>query len=75
MTEHKIGTRQQWEAARAELLEREKEYTRQGDELARQGNYPILDRTLNGRDEANVFQTWLRRHDEYDELRSTRRLT
>jgi predicted dithiol-disulfide oxidoreductase (DUF899 family) len=30
------------------------------------GYYPILDRTPKGRDEDNAFQTWLRRHDEYD---------
>ena len=35
MTDHKTGTRAEWTAARAELLEREKEYTRLGDELAR----------------------------------------
>ena len=34
--EHKIGTREEWAAARAELLAREKEHTRLGDELARQ---------------------------------------
>lgn len=32
---HKIATREEWLAARAELLEREKEHTRLGDELAR----------------------------------------
>jgi predicted dithiol-disulfide oxidoreductase (DUF899 family) len=36
MTSHRIGTREEWLAARAELLEREKELTRKGDELARQ---------------------------------------
>src|SRR5215471_8870931 len=36
MTDHKIGTREEWQAARAELLSREKELTRMGDELARQ---------------------------------------
>jgi predicted dithiol-disulfide oxidoreductase (DUF899 family) len=36
MTDHKTGTRDEWLAARAELLEREKELTRMGDELARQ---------------------------------------
>jgi predicted dithiol-disulfide oxidoreductase (DUF899 family) len=36
MTEHTIGTRQEWSAARAELLTREKEHSRKGDELARQ---------------------------------------
>ena len=30
------------------------------------GYYPILDRTPKGRDEGDEFQTWLRRHDEYD---------
>jgi predicted dithiol-disulfide oxidoreductase (DUF899 family) len=28
--------------------------------------YPILDRVANGRAEGSGFQTWLRRHDEYD---------
>lgn len=36
MTEHKLGSRDEWQAARDELLEREKEHTRIGDELARQ---------------------------------------
>jgi predicted dithiol-disulfide oxidoreductase (DUF899 family) len=36
MTEHKLGSREEWQAARDELLEREKEHTRMGDELARQ---------------------------------------
>jgi predicted dithiol-disulfide oxidoreductase (DUF899 family) len=35
MTVQTIGTRAQWEAARTDLLEREKEHTRLGDELAR----------------------------------------
>jgi predicted dithiol-disulfide oxidoreductase (DUF899 family) len=35
MTDHKIGTREEWLAARLELLEAEKELTRRGDELAR----------------------------------------
>jgi predicted dithiol-disulfide oxidoreductase (DUF899 family) len=30
------------------------------------GYYPILDRTPEGRDEGSAFQTWLRRHDEYE---------
>ena len=33
---HTIGTREQWLAARLELLEREKELTRRSDELARE---------------------------------------
>jgi predicted dithiol-disulfide oxidoreductase (DUF899 family) len=36
MTEHKVGTREEWRRAREELLEREKELTRRSDELARQ---------------------------------------
>jgi predicted dithiol-disulfide oxidoreductase (DUF899 family) len=34
MLSHKTGTREEWTAARAELLAREKEHTRLGDELA-----------------------------------------
>src|SRR5207302_2191114 len=34
-TDHKTGTREEWLAARLELLEAEKELTRRGDELAR----------------------------------------
>src|SRR6266508_5393777 len=36
MTDHKIGSREEWQAAREELLRREKEHTRVGDELARE---------------------------------------
>ena len=36
MTEHKVGTREEWLAARVELLEREKELTRRSDDLAQQ---------------------------------------
>ena len=36
MTEHPIGTREEWLAARVELLQAEKELTRRSDELARQ---------------------------------------
>ncbi len=36
MSEHKTGTREEWDVARAELLKREKELTRMSDELARQ---------------------------------------
>ncbi len=35
MPEHKIGTQEEFDAARAELLAEEKELTRRGDELAR----------------------------------------
>src|SRR5262245_64653834 len=34
MTDNKIGSREEFEAARQELLVREKEHTRQGDQLA-----------------------------------------
>ena len=34
MTEHRIGTQEEWQAARDELLTEEKELTRRGDELA-----------------------------------------
>jgi predicted dithiol-disulfide oxidoreductase (DUF899 family) len=36
MTEHKVGTREEYQAARDELLEREKELTRRNDELTEQ---------------------------------------
>ena len=36
MTDHKIATREEWDAAREQLLVREKEHTRLGDELAQQ---------------------------------------
>ncbi len=36
MTDHKVVRREEWQAARDELLQREKEHTRMGDELARQ---------------------------------------
>jgi predicted dithiol-disulfide oxidoreductase (DUF899 family) len=35
MTKHRIGTQEEWEAERDELLKEEKELTRRGDELAR----------------------------------------
>src|SRR6266576_3872254 len=34
MTKHKVATREEWLAARGELLAREKELTRRGDQLA-----------------------------------------
>jgi predicted dithiol-disulfide oxidoreductase (DUF899 family) len=36
VTQHNVGTREEWLTARLELLEAEKELTRRGDELARQ---------------------------------------
>jgi predicted dithiol-disulfide oxidoreductase (DUF899 family) len=35
MPNHKVGTRQEWQAARDELLKEEKELTRRNDELAK----------------------------------------
>ncbi len=35
MTEHRIGTQEEWQAQRDELLKEEKELTRRSDELAR----------------------------------------
>src|ERR671929_1459536 len=35
MTEHRIGTQEEWQAERDELLREEKELTRRGDELTR----------------------------------------
>src|ERR1043166_2461643 len=35
MAEHRIGTQDEWQAERSELLKEEKELTRRGDELAR----------------------------------------
>src|SRR4029453_417216 len=35
MTDHRIGTREEWRAARRELLDAEKELTRRSDDLAR----------------------------------------
>ncbi len=36
MTEHRVGTQEEWQAERDELLAQEKELTRRGDELAQQ---------------------------------------
>jgi predicted dithiol-disulfide oxidoreductase (DUF899 family) len=36
MTQHRIGTQEEWQAARDELLAKEKELTRRSDELARE---------------------------------------
>src|SRR2546423_3658546 len=36
MTQHRIGTQEEWQAARDELLAKEKELTRRNDDLARE---------------------------------------
>ena len=53
MTDHKFGTREEWTIARAELLTREKELTRMGDEVARQRRELPWVRV----DKAYLFQT------------------
>jgi predicted dithiol-disulfide oxidoreductase (DUF899 family) len=35
MSEHRIGTQEEWQTARDELLQQEKELTRRGDELTK----------------------------------------
>ena len=35
MTEHRIGTQEEWQAARDELMKEEKELTRRGDEVTK----------------------------------------
>jgi predicted dithiol-disulfide oxidoreductase (DUF899 family) len=40
VTEHKVGTREEWLAARIELLDHEKELTRRSDELASRTSSP-----------------------------------
>jgi hypothetical protein len=41
MTTHTVGTREEWLAARKELLEAEKEHLRHGDELARRSTSTV----------------------------------
>jgi Bacterial protein of unknown function (DUF899) len=52
--DHKIGTREEWAGAREELLAREKEHTRLGDDIARQRRNASPPRlTLDIRDAIN----------------------
>ena len=60
MTEHKVGTREEWLAARTALLAEEKELTRRSDELARRRQ----ERTPKGR--GDDHDRWPRRRDEYE---------
>ncbi|MGA2163076.1 MAG: hypothetical protein ABSH36_01250 [Solirubrobacteraceae bacterium] len=53
MTEHRIGTQEQWQAERDELLEPAMAF------------YGLLDRTPKGRDESATEPLWIQRHDEY----------
>jgi len=41
MTEHRIGSEQEFEAARDELLAEEKNHTRRADELAEKRRAPL----------------------------------
>jgi len=63
MTDHETGTREEWLAARLELLvyHAYSTYARGLDGLW--GMYQWLDRAPRGRNESGV---WHRRHDEYD---------
>jgi len=56
MPDHPVGTHDEWLAARRELLVREKELTRLGDELARQRM------ALSW---VPIDKDWTRRKDEY----------
>ena len=71
MPKHKVGTREEWSAARTELLQREQELGNLDEELAKQRQelpwvtvekeYKLLDQIPDGRD----ADFPLRRHDEY----------
>jgi predicted dithiol-disulfide oxidoreductase (DUF899 family) len=81
MTDHRIGTQEEWQVERDGLLKEERELTRRGDEPARKrrelpwvpvekdsGSRP---RTARGcspisRDESASEPLWVRRHDEYE---------
>jgi predicted dithiol-disulfide oxidoreductase (DUF899 family) len=56
MTNHKVGTREEWQAARVTAA--------RGLEPA-MAYYGLLDRTPIGRNEYVSQPLWLRRHDEY----------
>jgi predicted dithiol-disulfide oxidoreductase (DUF899 family) len=68
MTNHKVGTRQEWQAARDELLTEEKELTRRNDELAKKRSelpwVPVEDEYTFETDEGTksdgvVYRTYL----------------
>ena len=69
MAKHKTGTRQEWLAARLELLQAEKQLTRQNDEMAR-GDRSCRgcgsQRNTNSISTTDEKGVWWRRHDEYD---------
>ncbi len=59
LAEHAVATREEWPAARRELLEAEKEHFHEKDELA-------LRRRELGRNEEGAPGRWWRRHDQYE---------
>ena len=48
MSDHQTGTREEWLAARLQLLEAEKELTRRGDDLARAHGHAGVDHDVGG---------------------------
>jgi hypothetical protein len=66
MPNHKVGTREQWLAARLERPEREKELTRGSDDLARQRQELPLGAGREGIPLPNQRRNFPRRHDEYE---------
>ncbi len=54
LTEHRIGTQEEWQAQRDALLKEEKEFTRRNDELARKRRAPRENDADDGEDELAV---------------------
>ena len=66
MTTHSTGTRNEWLAARLDLLRAEKELTRRTDEMAqRRQELPWVRLDRECRFETDEKCAWWRRHDEY----------
>jgi len=65
MAKHITGTREEWLAARLQLLEVEKELTRRSDEVAQRRQELPWVRAPKGRNETETGASW-RRHDDYD---------
>jgi len=67
MREHKVGTREEWLAARTALLAEEKEFTRRSDELAlKRQALPWVPIEKDYCFETEDGTKTLRRHDEYE---------
>src|SRR5438093_8897166 len=76
VTEHRTGPREEWLSARHALLEREKEHTYSTSARGLEfmlGFYGFLDRAPRGRDEGDPPEIWIRRHDEYEDAKTTSR--